>query len=59
MFTIMTINQKHRNHYRHAALSIASFINHKAVVKINTHLVPFSMVRVYIEFKNYFENYDY
>ena len=59
MFTIMTINQKHRIQYNHSALSIAHIINDKVTGNLIFYAVPFNMVRVYIELKNYFDEYDY
>jgi hypothetical protein len=55
----MTINQKHRIQYNHSVLSIAHLFNHEVTGNLIFYAVPFNMVRVYIELKNYFDEYDY
>ena len=59
MFTIMTINQKHRIQYNHSALSITDLMTKKVDCILFFYAVPFNMVHVYIELKNYFDEYDY
>jgi len=55
----MTINQKHRIQYNHSVLSIAHLFNHEVTGNLIFYAVPFNMVHVYIELKNYFDEYDY